>query len=404
MAAKFRSFLTILGIIIGVASVIIIFAIGRSAQELILDQIRGVGSNLIAIMPGASEEDGPPAAVMGVTITTLQYDDLLALRKKNNISEIESVAGYVSGTATLTYKDIDLNVSFTGTTNSYLETEDTKIIYGRFFNLEEETNLSRVAVLGTKVAKDLFSSVPMTEIIGRKIKIDKNKFTIIGILEERDSAAFGIANQNDTVFIPVVTAQKLLLGINHLALIRAKINSSENILLAKENIKNILREQHKIDNSSNDDFSVRDQSSALEMVDKITDALRYFLLTVGTISLLVGGIGIMNVMLIAVSQRVREVGLRKAVGATNGEVLWQFIIEAGTISFIGGVVGIILGIAVSLLVSIAVNAFGYNWQFLISGSSIIVATIVAILIGLIFGVYPARKASKISPMEALRYE
>ena len=401
LAAKFRSFLTILGIIIGVAAVIIIFAVGRSAQELILDQIRGIGSNLIVVLPGASDEEGPPAALMGITITTLKYNDLLEIRDDRNIPEVEDAAGYVSGTAVVKYREEELGMSYTGTTSSYPNVESTEVSEGRFFTEEEETNLSKVAVIGIQVAKDLFNG---DNPIGKKIKLNDYKFTVIGIMEDRESSAFGVSSQNDSIFIPVVTAQKLILGINHLAFVRAKVDFIDNIPLAKENIAILLRNQHDIDNPADDDFSIRDQASAVEMIGDVTDALRYFLLAVGTISLIVGGVGVMNVMLIAVSQRIKEVGLRKAVGARNFDVMIQFLIESAAISFLGGAIGIVLGIGVSFLVSVIVNSLGYNWQFLISIESILAAVIVSILIGIIFGLYPARKASKISPMEALRYE
>ncbi|MDD3498097.1 MAG: ABC transporter permease [Candidatus Moranbacteria bacterium] len=401
LAAKFRSFLTIFGIIIGVAAVVIIFAVGRSAQELVLDQIRGIGSNLIGILPGASEESGPPAAVMGITVTTLKYEDLLEIKKEKNVPEIENAAGYVSGTAVVKYQEEELGVSFTGTTASYLDVEDTGIIEGRFFSEDEETNLSKVAVLGSEISKDIFDG---DNPIGKKIKINNHKFTVIGTLKEREAAAFGISSQNDSIFIPLFTAQKLILGISHLAFIRAKVDTVGNIPLAKENISALLRNQHDIDNPKDDDFSIRDQASAVEIVGSVTDAIRYFLLAVGTISLIVGGVGVMNVMLIAVNQRIQEVGLRKAVGAKNFDVMLQFLIESASISFLGGAIGIILGIFISFLVYLAVNALGYDWQFLISIESIFVASSVSILIGVIFGLYPAYKASKISPMEALRYE
>jgi len=323
------------------------------------------------------------------------------LKLKKEISEIENGAGYVLGTATVKYQGTDLGMSFTGTTSDYLKVETTSVSRGRFFSREEETNLSKVAVLGKKSAEELFGT---QNPIGKKIKINDYKFTVIGVLQDRASAIFGISSQNDSVFIPLFTAQKLILGINHLAFIRLKINSTNNIPLAKAEIKTVLRNQHNIDNPADDDFSVRDQVSALKMIDDITNALRYFLLSVGVISLIVGGVGIMNVMLIAVSQRIREVGLRKAVGAKNSDILIQFLIESATISFLGGAVGIIVGIVVVFLTYIAMRFLGYDWQFLISFDSVGVAVFVSVLIGLIFGLYPARKASRISPMEALRYE
>ncbi len=393
--------MTMLGIIIGVASVILIMAIGQSAQVLILDQISGVGSNLIGILPGASDEKGPPAAVMGISITTLTYDDLQKLRDGRSVPEIEDGAGYVMGTAAAEYGGTELNASFTGTTASYIIVENAEVASGRFFTKDEETNMSRVAVLGKQIAEDLF---PGVDPLNKVFKLKDQNFTVIGVLTERGSTGFGVSSQDDTVFVPLKTAQKLLLGINHLGYARLKAKSQELVPFAIANIKLTLREQHDIDDPADDDFSVRDQAAALDIIKNVTDVLRYFLLTIGTISLIVGGVGIMNIMLIAVSQRIREVGLRKAVGARTGDVMAQFLIESATISLIGGIIGIIIGLVLAFVVSLIIQQFGYNWPFLISGASIFVATLVSILIGIIFGVYPARKASKISPMEALRHE
>jgi putative ABC transport system permease protein len=366
-----------------------------------LDQIRGVGSNLIGVLPGASDEKGPPASAMGIVITTLKYDDFLELKKPKNVTGVVAGAGYVMGTATIENDGTELGMSFTGTTSQYPEVESTGMREGRFFIEEEETNLSRVAVLGVTAAKDIFGDL---DPIGKKIKINDYKFTVVGVLKERASAAFGMASQDEAIFIPLFTAQELLLGINHLAYVRLKIDSIENIPIAKEDIGATLRNQHDIEEPDDDDFSVRDQASAIDTISAITNAMRYFLLAVGTISLIVGGVGVMNVMLIAVSQRIKEVGLRKAVGAKNIDVMIQFLIESATISFLGGLIGIIFGVAISFATSLIVNSLGYNWKFIISPSSIVIAVTVSIMIGIIFGLYPARKASKISPMEALRYE
>ncbi len=393
--------MTILGIIIGVASVIIIMAIGQSAQALILGQISGVGSNLIGVLPGASDEQGPPAAVLGISVTTLTYDDLNALRDGRNVPEAEAGAGYVMGTASAVYNGTTLNASFTGTTASYIEVENANIAQGRFFTKDEETNLARMAILGSTLAQDLFGpDDPLNKVFELK---DQN-FTVVGVLEERGSTSFGLGSQDDAVFVPLKTAQKLLLGINHLGYARLKVKSADLIPSAIANTKITLRDRHDIDNPADDDFSVRDQASAIETIRTVTDVLRYFLLTIGTISLIVGGVGIMNIMLIAVNQRIREVGLRKAVGARTDDVMTQFLVESASISLTGGVIGIIIGVIVSYLVSVIVRNFGYNWQFFISWQSIFVAAAVSILIGIIFGIYPARKASRVSPMEALRYE
>lgn len=401
MAAKLRSFLTMLGVVIGVASVIIIMAIGQSAQALILDQISGVGSNLVGVLPGASNEDGPPAAAMGIVTTTLKYADLEALLNRRNVPEVVSGAGYALGTQTAEYKGSSLSASFAGVTSGYIEVENTKIISGRFFSQDEEVSLSRIAVIGNTLAKDLFGS---DDPLGKSFKLKDQNFTVIGILDKRGSSGFGTSSQDDSIYVPLRTAQKILLGIDHLGFVRLKIMDAVSVPSAIANVKTTLRESHNIDDPANDDFSVRDQASAMETIKKVTDVLRYFLLAIGTISLIVGGVGIMNIMLIAVTQRIREVGLRKAVGARDSDVRFQFLVESVFISLLGGLLGIVIGILFSLLVSVVINALDYNWPFIISWQSVFVATAVSAVIGIIFGLYPARKASQISPMEALRYE
>lgn len=402
MAAKFRSFLTMLGIIIGVGSVILIMAIGQSAQELILDQVKGIGTNLIAVIPGASEsDDSAPAAAMGIAITTFTYDDLEALRNSVNVPEVEDGAGYVMGSETVAYNGYEKSISYTGTTASYITVETAEVKSGRFFTKEEETNLAKVAVIGSKMAEDFFGA---DNPVGKEIKIKDIGFNVIGVFKERGSGSIGGSGQDDSVFVPLKTGQKTLLGINYLSYARLKVKSSDLISSAISNTKITLRERHRIKDPSKDDFSVRDQASALEKITNITNILRYFLLAIGTISLIVGGVGIMNVMLIAVNQRIKEVGLRKAVGARNSEIIVQFLIESATISSIGGMVGIMIGIFFAFIGSIIIQALGYYWPLLISLPSIFIAFGVSAFIGIIFGLYPARKASQISPMEALRYE
>lgn len=401
MGAKMRSFLTILGIVIGVASVIIIMAIGRSAQFLILDQLQGIGSNLVGIMPGASDEEGPPAAVMGIVVDTLKYEDMLAVRDTKRVPEVENATAYVSGTTTVDRGNTSYVMPFVGTTASYIEVESAEVEVGRFFTEEEERNLARIAVLGSKAAEDLFNQ---EDPIGQKIKIKDQAYNVVGVFKERGTMAFGMSSQDESVYVPLKTGQKLILGINHLGFARVKVKSADLIPSAIDNIKTTIRERHNIKDPIKDDFSVRDQASAIKMIDSVTDALRYFLLAVGSMSLVVGGVGIMNIMLIAVNQRIREVGLRKAVGAKTKDILFQFILESASISFFGGVIGIISGIAVSFIVAEVVQFLGYNWPFFISPMSVLVAVVVSISIGIIFGMYPARRASRISPMEALRYE
>ena len=391
-----------LGIIIGVGSVILIMAIGQSAQELILDQVKGIGTNLIGVIPGASSgENSPPPAAMGISITTFTYDDLEALRNTRNVPEVEDAAGYVIGSDTVAYNGTKKSISFNGVTASYINVETAEVEKGRFFSKEEETNLSKIAVVGSKMAEDFFGNV---DPLGKTIKIKDQNFNVIGVFKKRGTSSFGMSSQDDTVFVPLKTGQKILLGTNYLSYARLKVRSPDLIPSAIANTKTTLRERHNIKDPAKDDFSVRDQAAALETVTNITDILRYFLLAIGTVSLIVGGVGIMNVMLIAVNQRVREVGLRKAVGARNGEIISQFLIESATISSLGGIIGIILGIFLAFIASIIIQALNYHWPFIVSVPSIFVAFGVSVLIGILFGIYPARKASRISPMEALRYE
>jgi putative ABC transport system permease protein len=256
-----------------------------------------------------------------------------------------------------------------------------------------------LAVLGWEIARDLF---PNDDPVGKTISLKDIKLTVIGVMEKRGSVAF--SSPDDIVFVPLFTAQKLLLGIDYLNFIRAKVDRVENLDRSVEDIKATLRDNHNIKKAEDDDFSVRNAAQALELLTNITNVLKYFLVAIAAISLLVGGVGIMNIMLIAVNQRIREIGLRKAVGAKNKDVVTQFLIESVFITLVGGIMGIIIGILFAFLASVVINALGYDWKFIIMPQSIGIAFAVSFLIGLVFGLYPARKAAQISPMEALRYE
>jgi len=399
MAAKLRSFLTILGIIIGIASVIIVMAIGASAQQLVLDQVSKAGSNLIGVLPGAQIEKGPPASVLGIVTTTLKNSDLAAILQEKNVPNISAASGYVSGVAAAKYQSNSEEASFQGVSSSFLDVENVSLGSGRFFTQDEDAGLSRVAVLGVNQAQNLF---PNQDPLGKVLTLKDVNFVVIGILTKRGSTA--ASNSDDLIYVPLQTAQKLLLGIDYLNFIRVKVNSANNIDRAASDIEATLRIKHGFKDSADDDFAVENTAQAISTLTNVTNVLKYFLAGIAAISLLVGGIGIMNIMLISVHQRIREVGLRKAVGARTRHIITQFLMESIFITAVGGAFGIIFGILISFLASIIINALGYSWQFIISFGSIILATSISILIGVVFGIYPARKASQISPMEALRYE
>ncbi|MFA5169272.1 MAG: ABC transporter permease [Candidatus Paceibacterota bacterium] len=395
---KMRSFLTMLGIIIGITAVIIVLSVGESVQGLILNEVKSIGSNLIGILPGHAEEDGPPSAAFGVVITTLKYEDGEAIIN-GGYEHVESVAMYVSGSDIISLNDKKVSATFYGTTASYPDVQNSTVEEGRFFTKEEEMGNAKVVVLGSKVAEDLFGD---QDPLGMKIKIKKTNFTVIGILKSKGGGL--IQNEDTNLFVPIKTAQNVLLGINHLGFIRVKVDKPENIDSTMDYIKGILRDRHNIDNSSEDDFSVRSVAQALETISSITDALRFFLAAVAAISLVVGGFGIMNIMLATVQERTKEIGLRKAIGAKNADIVRQFLIEAMTITFISGILGIITGALLLFLISTVVNAMGYYWELIISPWSIILGCLVSVGIGLIFGIAPAQKAATLNPIEALRYE
>ncbi len=391
---KMRSFLTMLGIIIGVAAVIAIVSIGASAQELLLAQVKAMGTNLIGILPGASDDNGPPSAAFGIEVTTLKYEDALEIRKLPNIV---AICGYITGRGTVGYFNQTKELNYTGVTPEYPVVEDATVGQGRFIKQEDLDNLARVAVLGSKAASDLFGGENPLE---KQIKINQTVFKVIGVMAER--GASGFQNQDEQVFIPLKTAQKILLGIDHVAYIRAKVDKEENITSAIGQAKETLRFRHHIKDATKDDFSVRSTAQALDILSSITQALKMFLAAVAAISLIVGGIGIMNIMFVTVSERTREIGLRKAIGAKRRDILWQFLFESAVMTSLGGLIGIMLGVLISAVIALGVNYFGYDWKLIITPISVFWAVFMATSVGLAFGLWPANRASLMSPMEALR--
>ncbi len=398
---KARTFLTMLGIIIGVASVIIIIAVGAGAQNLVLGQIEGIGTNLVSITPGKSDDKGPPTSVLGIVVTTLDDRDLKSLEDNKTSIGISYVSAEVSGSAVSSWRGNSYVATVEGVSSSYFDMNDSKLINGRFFSNEENSILSKVAVLGYSAKEELFGN---NEAVGEKIKIKNQIFEVVGVLEERGKVFFQDVDSN--IFVPVKTMQKNILGINYFNNISLKVQNDVDIERAVEEISIILRDNHGIKDQSgdSDDFTVRTASELLDLVRTITDALRYFLALMASLSLIVGGIGIMNIMLISVNERTREIGLRKAIGASNVNIVIQFLLESIVLTIIGGVIGIILGFIFSWLIYVVVVYLGYDWAFKVSLFSIFLAVSVSALVGLVFGLYPAKKASKLEPVEALSYE
>ncbi|MFA6105171.1 MAG: ABC transporter permease [Patescibacteria group bacterium] len=395
---KVRSFLTMLGIIIGVMAVVVIMSVGAGAQSLIVNQFKSMGTNLVGVLPGKSDEKGPPASVMGIVVTTLKDDDRKAF-DNGEIPHILASTSYVRGIDTVTSGDNKTDTNFLGTSAGYPNVEEINLEFGRYFTEEEEKGNAKVAVIGSTVAKALF---PDADPLGKNVKIKKTIFQIIGVAKERGRSGF--QDQDNQIFVPLSTAQKLLLGINYVNFMRVKVDSADNISEVEEFIKIKLREQHNITNPDNDDFSVRSTNQGIEAISSVTNGLKFFLAAIAAISLVVGGIGIMNIMLAAVEERTKEIGLRKAVGAKSRQIIAQFLVETILITFTGGVIGIIIGSGISILVASIAKNMGYSWDLVITPSSIILGCIVSIVIGIVFGVTPARHAARLNPIEALRHE
>jgi len=408
LARKGRSALTILGIVIGVAGVITIIALGAGAQALVLGQVTKLGSNLISIQPGKSNEKGPPAQIFGIIVTTLTNEDAIGLRDGGELPHALAINASVSGTATVTWQNKTVDTNFTGTDSSYPRVINFTMSAGRFFNEQEDQGSANVVVLGASVAKELFTDNgvdPLGQVI--KVKSSSNEkaggipLRVVGVMAPQGSSFF--QDQDDQILMPLVIGQKQILGIHYLQAINIKVDAAENVDPTINSVKTALNQRHRIKTEADVDYTVRNIASAVDILSTITNALRLFLTAMAAIALVVGGIGILNIMMVTVAERTREIGLRKAVGATSRAIRNQFLFEASLLTGLGGIVGIVVGVIVSYLISLLIDYLGYDWAFVISLVSVFLAVGVSILTGIIFGLYPAFKASKLDPIEALRY-
>ena len=388
IANTMRTFLTALGMIIGVASVISMISIGEGARQQTLSTIEKFGTNIITIKPGRKKN----RHVSSDTVKTLMLSDAEAIEK--NIPLITGVAAQVYRSAQLKYGSKNTNTTVRGTGEQYLILSNFTIERGRYFSKEEVRSIRKVAVIGSTVLKNLFGD---RNPIGKEIKVSGNNYLIIG--STKPKGALSWFDPDDQIFIPVTTAQKRLFGLHHIQSIDVQAKKMEELEAIKKDIDLLLRLRHGIHEGEDSDFHVQNSSQWLNSWGDAAKTFTYLLGGIAGISLLVGGIGIMNIMLVSITERTKEIGIRMAIGAKKREIMEQFLIESVLISFIGGGLGILLGVIISQTVS----KIG-GWDTIVSTQSIILAFGFSVGIGIFFGFYPARKAANLNPIDALRYE
>lgn len=390
-ANKLRSILTMLGIIIGVGAVIAMVSLGLGVQEKVRSSIAGLGSNLLIVLPGGTTSSG--ARVAYGTGSRLTYDDALAIKK--NVANINAIAPSVSRSYQVVYGNQNWTTNVEGTTVDFMTVRNFNLADGGSFDNRDMETRARVAVLGQTVANNLFFG---DSPIGKTIRINKAPFRVVGVLESKGQSAGG-QDQDDAIFIPLTTAQQRMMGITYVQRISIQAMTEDVVNQVQDDITELLRARHRIKAGDEDDFSVRNLSAVMATAEETTGTITLLLGFIAAISLLVGGIGIMNIMLVSVTERTREIGIRKALGATYDNILLQFLIESIVIGVLGGLLGIALGIAASFVIS-----YFAGWDTVIAVSAIFMAFGFSVAIGLFFGIYPARKAALLDPIEALRYE
>jgi len=384
--------LTMLGIVIGIASVIAMVSIGQGAKSQIESNIESIGSNLLMIMPGAQRGAGSFVSSGRGSATTLTLDDAEALTEAEYIG---AVAPESSRRYQVTAGSNNTNTQITGTTSAYTDVRNVTVELGTFFTDAQERSRSKVAVLGPTTRDDLFGEGSSP--IGEKIRVNGINFTVVGVTESKGGSGF--SNQDDVIYIPVATMSTYLAGSDSVSTISVKAVDQASMALAQESVTEMLLRRHKISDPMLADFSVMNQSDIVSMASSVTDTFTMLLASIAGISLLVGGIGIMNMMLTTVTERTREIGLRQAIGAQKAEIVTQFLGEAILLTLIGGLVGILLGYGAAK----GISAFS-GTATSVSWTSVGLAAGVSIAIGLIFGYYPARRAAQLNPIQALRYE
>ncbi len=396
---KFRAGLTILGIVIGIASVTLVMSLGQGAQDLILNQVRGLGAKIIFITPGR-EPKGPTDFAGELMISSLKEKEVEALKKKANVPHLTKASPVVMETITASYGSRAYRGAAIGGTELLAQIYEIFPEEGALFTEEDVRNRAEVVVIGSKAKEELFGE---NETLGQRIKIKGRNFRVVGILPKKGPGS--LINFDEIMVVPYTTAQQYIFGTKHFQHIIIEVDSEKNVPQTVEDIKITLRNLHNITDPEKDDFYIQTQEDVTNQVGMVSNVLTYFLAAVAGISLLVGGIGVMTIMLVSVTERTSEIGLRKALGATNKNILNQFIAEALLLTMSGGALGIIAGYLLSFLASLFLRRFlEVDWPFVFPLYAALAGFLTATLIGFIFGLYPAHQASLKSPIEALRYE
>ncbi len=392
-ANKLRSFLTMLGIVIGVSAVIAMVALGSGAQKSVKDRIAALGTTLITVMP--SQARGAGRVTSGTDRAAMTMDDARALEERGNY--IAAVQPEMARNAQVLFENRNTNTSVTGTTPNYLEVRRFAMQAGEMFTQRDNAARRRVAVLGAQVVTDLGFIDPQT-VLGEAVRIDGIQFSVIGVLASKGQGG-GFNNPDDQVLIPIETARYRITGSDRLRTISVLAPSEKDIPSTMADVEKILRREHRLKAGTESDFVIRNQADFLSTLGETTQVFTYLLAGIAAVSLMVGGIGIMNIMLVSVTERTREIGIRKAMGATKSNILLQFLIEAVVLCLLGGVVGIVLGAGSAVLLKVL-----FNWSTSVGLSSVVIAFVFAAAVGILFGVWPARRAASLNPIEALRYE
>ena len=388
---KMRSMLTALGIIIGVASVVAMVAVGNGAQARITSQVSALGQNLLTVFAGSKKSGGVNSGLGSASAITLA--DASAIQRE--VPDVAAVSPEVSMTAQAIANGRNWSTTVVGESQDYLRIRDWKLAAGSMFNDSDIRSAAKIAVIGSKTANELFG--PLNP-VGQSVRIKNIPFTIVGLLESK-GAGMGGANQDDRILIPYTTAMKRITGDRYLRSVNVEIRSSDRMDIAQQQITSLLRQRHRLTSDQSDDFNIFNQKEIADTVNSISKIITLLLGSIAGISLVVGGIGIMNIMLVSVTERTREIGIRIAVGAQPGDIRLQFLIEAVTLSLLGGLIGVLCGVGASHLVGMFAD-----FKAVVSTGSVVLAFGVSSVIGIFFGFYPAHKAAALDPIVALRYE